>query len=607
MNPVRRLKTYCRLGVADIIRVGLHRTALKAGLHPCMKVKARLKGTRFFKHVERGTSGASEPAGEHSIIYFGWRPVRVDRYPQWFLNPFNGRILDAPGTPWWRLSDFGLSIGDIKTIWEPSRMDWVVKLALNGAKGDSTAIATVNKWLSDWSQANRPYDGPNWKCGQEASIRIMHLAAAACLLNQEASPRFDLLELVRAHLLRIAPTMQYAIAQRNNHGISETAALFIGGSWCAAEGDRSGSRWARTGRRFLEKLTGGLIAPDGSFSQYSVNYHRLVVDTLAFVEYWRRRMQLEPFSDRFYAKARAAAGWLFSFVDEASGDAPNIGANDGSRILQVSDTGFRDYRPSVQFSMAVFDGRSAYSKNGGYNAPMKNLGFPVPVAAAEPPGSRQFDDGGYSLLRLEPWKAVLKYPRYQFRPKHCDALHLDLWHGSDNLLRDGGSYSYNGKPFWRDYFTGTRAHNTIEFDDRDQMPKLGRFLRGAWLESRDVFFSADPPAAAARYRDWRGAEHQRSVSLKNRGLTVIDRVKGFTEKAVLRWRLQPGAWSLSGGTVRSERYELSVHSSVPAIRREIVEGWESRYYMKKDPIPVLEVEFNASGTVTTEISLRKRA
>jgi hypothetical protein len=257
--------------------------------------------------------------------------------------------------------------------------------------------------------------------------------------------------------------------------------------------------------------------------------------------------------------------------------------------------------------MAVFDKRSAYKNNGAYNAPMRHLGFPVPVAAAEKPGSKQFDHGGYALLRLQLWKAVLKYPRYRFRPRHCDALHLDLWHGSRNLLRDGGSYSYNSEPFWQDYFTGTRAHNTIEFDGRDQMPKLGRFLRGAWLESNDVSFSTNPPAAAAGYRDWRGAEHHRSVSLNNESVSVVDRVKGFAEKAVLRWRLRPGGWSLSGGVVRCRGYELCVHSSVPVIRREIVEGWESRYYMKKVPLPVLEVEIKASGILTTEVCARRRA
>ena len=39
--------------------------------------------------------------------------------------------------------------------------------------------------------------------------------------------------------------------------------------------------------------------------------------------------------------------------------------------------------------------------------------------------------------------AMLRYPRFRYRPGHADALHLDLWLGDRNILRDGGTYSYN--------------------------------------------------------------------------------------------------------------------------------------------------------------------
>ena len=76
-----------------------------------------------------------------------------------------------------------------------------------------------------------------------------------------------------AHLRRIAPTIRYAIAQDNNHGTSEAAALFIGGTWLALLGEPAGRRWAVRGRRWLEDRAGRLIGVDGSFSQYSLNYH----------------------------------------------------------------------------------------------------------------------------------------------------------------------------------------------------------------------------------------------------------------------------------------------------------------------------------------------
>ena len=102
------------------------------------------------------------------------------------------------------------------------------------------------------------------------------------------------------------------------------------------------------------------------------------------------------------------------------------------------------------------------------------------------PKSRTFDDGGYHVLRAGPALGVLRYPRFRFRPSQADALHFDLWLGDRNLLRDAGTFSYNDPEAREDFFAGTAAHNTVQFDDRDQMPRLGRFLFADWLKARGV-------------------------------------------------------------------------------------------------------------------------
>jgi hypothetical protein len=69
---------------------------------------------------------------------------------------------------------------------------------------------------------------------------------------------------------------------------------------------------------------------------------------------------------------------------------------------------------------------------------------------------------------------------------------------------------------------------------------------------------------------------------------------------VLRWRLKPGPWTLSGTAVTDGRHRLAVSATVPLVRCELVEGWESRYYLQKTPIPVLEVELGAPGRIVSE-------
>src|SRR5690606_8044198 len=166
---------------------------------------------------------------------------------------------------------------------------------------------------------------------------------AALLLGRSGSTTPSLLELVRLHLQRIAPTLRYAIAQDNNHGTSEAAALFIGGSWLVAHGVREGERWQRLGRKWLENRAARLIGEDGSFSQYSLNYHLVLLDTFCMVEIWRQRQSFPSFSPLWYARSLAATRCLHAMVNTENGDGPNLGANDGARLLQLTDTDYRDF------------------------------------------------------------------------------------------------------------------------------------------------------------------------------------------------------------------------------------------------------------------------
>ena len=103
----------------------------------------------------------------------------------------------------------------------------------------------------------------------------------------------------------------------------------------------------------------------------------------------------------------------------------------------------------------------------------------------------------------------MRLPIYRFRPSHADALHLDIWHDGINWSRDCGSYSYNTEAKLMRFFPGTAAHSTVAFDQRDQMPRLGRFLFGAWLQPKTIDCRDD--FMQVSYQDQEGACHQRGV------------------------------------------------------------------------------------------------
>ena len=495
--------------------------------------------------------------------------------------------------------------------------------------GDHRYRDGLNSWCQSWCEANPVNGGCNWLCGQEASMRLLHALQAWQLATAPAQlldPRPQLAAFAVAHLKRIAATDRYAQAQDNNHWTSEAAALFIGGSWLAASSSAhapSGRRWAAEGRRALERSVVRLVMADGSFAQHSLTYHRLLLDTLAQVELWRRWLDLPCFSERFRQRCRAATIWFDALLDPCSGDGPNLGSNDGAFCYQLHSQPYRDFRPTLQLASLLFSGQPALAP-GPWDEPLhclglisptaEGLGAPSPqakesVAPKSPPAVELFADGGYGLLRptSTSW-ALLRLPVYHFRPAHADPLHLDLWHQGVNLLRDSGSYAYNADAADLGYFPGIASHNSVQFDGVEPMPRLGRFLWGNWLQLESppqVESGKAGPSITAAYRCPHG-RHQRWVEADSSGLrwTITDICSDFQHHALLRWRLCPGEWRLEGLSLIAAMATLQINCDQPITRLELVSGWESRHYGVKTNLPVLEVSVaQAPATFTTSIQL----
>ena len=143
----------------------------------------------------------------------------------------------------------------------------------------------------------------------------------------------------------------------------------------------------------------------------------------------------------------------------------------------------------------------------------------------------------------------------------------------------------------------------------DDYASTGSLHQLDWLKTKHVSSIAASDSCvscSASYRDFRGAEHFRKIDLNSGSLSVFDEVKGFKKKAVIRWRLTESEWLLentkNGVQVSNGLNTLSVSSDVPILRADIVDGWKSQFYMQKQSVPVLEVEFGSAGTISTEFS-----
>ena len=229
---IQTFETALRLGLYNILRVLLYRLSLRI---PFSKVRLSTS------IIEPGIEFVPIKQESHILIHsnpelpklFGWIDFtnEIQIPPNWHENPITHEKISHPFHDWWEIPDFESGAGDIKTIWEISRFGWSINLALSSFNGSQESLKTLNDWLNDWILNNKPYKGPNWKCGQETSIRLINLAMASLFVEVTEKSKPILSQFIETHLRRIELTSGYAISQKNNHSISEAAGLYIGGLW----------------------------------------------------------------------------------------------------------------------------------------------------------------------------------------------------------------------------------------------------------------------------------------------------------------------------------------------------------------------------------------
>ena len=81
--------------------------------------------------------------------------------------------------------------------------------------------------------------------------------------------------------------------------------------------------------------------------------------------------------------------------------------------------------------------------------------------------------------------------------------------------------------------------------------------------------------------------------------TVTDEIANYHQSAILRWRLAPGNWKIHQQSVQGDGMSIDIQASPGLSRLELTEGWESRHYMSRTPIPVLEVEIQPDRAIIT--------
>ncbi len=604
---MRKLRTWAKLGFRNILQVAAYRLLLKAGLHSAQRLKAQIPMGPLFRAPAKLTEHP-EPVDLPWIknpLYFGGQNAPAPAtQPNWLCNPFAPEKCAPAHLPWWKISDFAAEQGDIKYIWEASRFEWAVNFALLSSTGERQYLEKLNDWCAEWWRHNPPYFGPNWKCAQETSIRIIRLCLCADILGQFRDSQTALVDTIAIHLARVKPTLSYAQAQENNHATSEAAALIIGGVLLRVNQHPKASSFIQLGLAALEKALAQLIMDDGSFSQNSTNYHRLMLDTCCIAKIICDKYEGPQLSKPALTKLEKAIDWLSAMTDPVSGHAFNLGHNDSAYLLPYPSGKMRDFRMTIGLAQSLFlrriDGENAQAAKPFFGY----LNIECSTEQKSEMHGRVFEDGGYCLLNHQSTRVLMRLPKYRFRPAHCDGLHVDVYVNGENVLRDSGTISYISNDPEID-LARTCHHNTVQFDDDEQMPRLSRFLWGDWLEPSQPteFQNTDGGGImASAYQTHKKHIHKRQVQLDNNKVLITDTIKGIFIGATLRWHLAPGNWvETLPGNFENGKINLRITSSTP-LKFNLTEANQGLSYGVASTIPLIEATCGVAALITTQLS-----
>jgi len=564
-------------------------------------------------------------------LFPGWT-VRWEKAPPWHAT--------HPGAGQWSRGHFSTAraklselhgLGDVKYTWELNRHQYLCAPARAYAATAGEDHARVcAEHLGNWISENPFPTGINWANALEVAVRaiswlwLYHCLAGAASFRR-LSPSF--LSTLARHGRYLEAFCTEGL-NPNNHVIGEACGLFCLGAFFR---DTSfGEPWLDRGRRLLESHILIQTFPTGESREQSVWYHRFVTDFFLLAYSVAERIEAH-FSDayrtRLAAMLRALAG-----LTHPDGCIPGIGDSDQGRAYEMTTTPREDAGPTLSAGAAILGEaelvpfgreldeeavwltgpevvgtlRQAKRTARAHERPLEVRGNGWSWFCWQGPTKVRllFDVGPQGLGRVAPHG-------------HADALSITLRLAEEDVVVDPGTYAYNRERRWRDFFRGTRAHNTVVVDGLGQAEPIFTFRWRRAADARCEFahqgemfdYVRGVHRGYERLRD--PVTHKRHVlGVRGRCFVILDDMIGEAEhEYTARIHFAPGTCvTREEGSVEvtaAHRAALCAMPFGPGSFRiaegeaDPIEGWYSPSYGVRTPCPVLVHTWRAKGRCMT--------
>jgi hypothetical protein len=512
-----------------------------------------------------GEAKAAILAAADQLLRGEWEMLGVVRtdmvLPDWFYDPVTGRRAPADRYAFRIDHRCEAQTGNVKQIWELSRLQHLTVLAAAWyLSRDEVYARRVADQLRSWSRENPFLSGVHWTSGIEIGIRLISLTWIRRLLDEwpEVADHFENDEVavrqVRWHQ-RYLSAFRSRGSSANNHVIAETAGQLVAS--CAFPWFAESDRWRRSSARLLERELVRNTFPSGIGRELATDYQCFVAELglLAAVE---AEAAAHPLSAAAWQRLCAMVDSAAALLDERLRP-PRQGDSDDARALLLDAPAANRWLSLLALGAAVFgrlDWWPLTPADAGSSIIGALLGAPRDVAGRPARRPWRFADAGTTLLRTRGDQEPEIWCRCDGGPHgylsiaahaHADALSVEIRYGGVDVLADPGTYCYHGEPEWRSYFRSTIAHNTVELNGQSQSIEGGPFLwlrhastreidvqdigdAAAWTAEHDGYLALHPPS-----------RHRRTVRLDraSRMIDIFDEIHGGRHGVRLAFHLGP--------------------------------------------------------------------
>lgn len=583
----------------------------------------------------------AEAIRSNRITLFGWKEVQLSTPICWSdaLDPVH------PDLKWpsdhyavinfFRHPQFGRI--DVKWVWELNRFQHLLYLGAAWRITRNEVYAqTAQEHIRSWIEQVQYPLGVQWSSNLEVALRM--LSWARCHLMCASSASWD-----DEFLMRFIPCLYTHVSHveqeltvhhtPGNHLLGEACSLI---QVCSIfKGFPRVRQRLERAKKIVETLVPKLLLSDGVYSEQSTAYLKFVLEFLVSGIPFMDDMGA-ALSEQVWARVAAAANYICCVAPDLR-NMPMIGDCDSGSAVGWRLSDFWDYEPlvmalcsflhkSVPLKLAKkFPAESFLLVGSRGREPYEALkkGHSIRTTGkSEGQIFHEFPEGGYQVSTDSRLHVILDGGPLGISPGyghgHLDALSFVLSLDGHPFLVDPGTMLYNGLTFWRDYFRGGSAHNTVRLDQCDPSRPIAAFL---WSEPLNVRLENSACGEGWRLlqaRQKTGVVHTRSIiHWYERGIVVGDTIQGRGVH-VIEWFLHfHPDWVVAQedtGVITAHGYKtimsIQFHGYDRADCRsyvgslEPISGWYSCAYGKLQPCTSLRLRLRARLPISTLFVVR---